>query len=406
MRRTFLLAAIAALGVLGACSDNPVGQDKPDPNCPQPSAQGTLGLGCVAERYTGELNVRGSYAYTTTWGHRGTIAGNAVKVWRVSGRYPQLVDSAIIEGATTTGDVQVSDDGSILAVATERAGGSLALFSLADPAHPTPIARYHTDNTEPGVHTATLARVGGKLYGFLCIDPNPGVPARLVIVDLSNPAAPVEVKALTIGTPYVHDVYVRDGLLFTGEWTDGVGIWDIGGGGQGGSPANPVRLSLTPTVGGHVHNIWWYHDAQGGKRYAFIGEESPGSVGASSSGDIHVLDVSDLTHPREVAFYYVSFAGTHNFSMDEANGILYAAYYNAGVRAIDVRGDLSACPPEDKSADGRCSLQAIGREKGRALDQGDLPIATYVWGVQYDAGRLFASDMLNGLVHLDPAHLK
>ena len=103
------------------------------------------------------------------------------------------------------------------------------------------------------------------------------------------------------------------------------------------------------TLGGEVHNIWWYHDATGGKKYAFVGEEGPGSIGSSSRGDIHVVDVSDLTKPREVALYHVDGAGTHNFSVDEVNGVLYAAYYNGGVRAIDVRGDLGSCPASQQS---------------------------------------------------------
>ena len=45
---------------------------------------------------------------------------------------------------------------------------------------------------------------------------------------------------------------------------------------------------------------------------------------------------------REVAMA-PSHAGTHNFWVDEPSGILYAAYYNGGVRALDVRGDLGAC---------------------------------------------------------------
>jgi hypothetical protein len=118
----------------------------------------------------------------------------------------------------------------------------------------------------------------------------------------------------------------------------------------------------------------------------------------SSVGDIHVLDVSDLAHPREVAFYHVPGAGTHNFSVDETNGILYAAYYNAGVRALDVRGDLETCTPAQQVTTGslvRCDLGAMGRETGRGLS-GGTP-AVYVWGVQYVGGIVYASDMLNGL---------
>jgi hypothetical protein len=374
--------------------------------CVQPTATGAVGLGCVSERFTADLSVRGSWAYTGTWGRRGQDPGNVVKVWNVAGSKPLLVDTLVLEGATTTGDVQVSEDGKLLVVATERTGGSIAIYGLTDPAHPALITRYHTASTEPGVHTATVERVGGRLYGFLCIDPLGSTPARLVIVDLSDPAHPAETSVLTIGQPFVHDVFVRDGLLFTAEWNAGLGIWDIGGGGRGGSPANPVRLSLTPTVGGAAHNVGWLHDASGGKRWVFVGEEQPGVTGSASAGDIHVLDAADLAHPEEVAFFHTSLAGTHNFTMDEAHAVLYAAYYNAGVRAIDVHGDLGACTDEQRGLDARCDLTKMGRLLGRALDPGDLPQAVYTWGVQYTGGRLFASDMINGLVALDPDHLK
>jgi hypothetical protein len=153
------------------------------------------------------------------------------------------------------------------------------------------------------------------------------------------------------------------------------------------------------TIGGDVHNIWWLHDPVSGSRYAFVGEESgPAQIGLSSAGDIHVVDVSDLTQPREVAFYHVPGAGTHNFSVDEANGILYAAYYNGGVRALNVRGDLENCPAGQQVTTGtlvRCDLVAMGREVARGL-VGGKP-AVYVWGVQLSGGSLYASDMLNGL---------
>ena len=69
------------------------------------------------------------------------------------------------------------------------------------------------------MHTAEVARVNGTLYAFLSID----TPSRdLVIVDLSDPANPREVFVRNMGSPFVHDVFVRDGLLFTALWNDGV----------------------------------------------------------------------------------------------------------------------------------------------------------------------------------------
>ena len=60
----------------------------------------------------------------------------------------------------------------------------------------------------------------------------------------------------------------------TALWTDGIAIFDIGGGGKGGTAANPVQLGSTTIVGGKAHNIFWYRDpSNGSKRFAMVGEE-------------------------------------------------------------------------------------------------------------------------------------
>ncbi|MDP9277831.1 MAG: hypothetical protein M3P00_00265 [Gemmatimonadota bacterium] len=378
----------AALSVVACNADNsmlpPTGSQ----------ALAVLGQGVVTDRYTGEIWVRGNVAYTTTWGSR-QAPGNAVNIWDVSGDVPTLVNTVIVPNAATLGDVQTSDDGQLLIVATEYSpDGSIMIYSLADPVHPQLISRYATALTSPGVHTAEVQRVNGKFYAFLSVDPGGGSQARLVIVDLSDPAAPTQVFTAVMGNPFVHDVYVRDGILITALWNQGITIWDIGGVGAG-SVANPIPLGSLVTVGGEVHNVWWYHNAiTGEKRYAFVGQEGPASIGFSSTGDIHVVDVSNFAAPREVAFFHLDGAGTHNFSVDESRGILYAAYYNGGVRAIDINGDLSSCAAANRSLDGRCDLASMGREVGNGLAE-QQPV--FVWGVQLSGGRVYASDMLNGI---------
>jgi hypothetical protein len=129
-----------------------------------------------------------------------------------------------------------------------------------------------------------------------------------------------------------------------------------------------------------VHNGWWFHNPVTDEaRYLFIGQEGPASIGATASGDIHVVDVSDLANPREVASFHLDGAGTHNFWMDEAAQVLYAAYYNGGVIALDVSGTLS----------GDLSSRLIGQV--RFADE------TFTWGVMLANGSLYASDMLSGL---------
>lgn len=380
-----------------------------------------LGTGLVPERFSAEITVANGFAYTTTWSTRPNGApGNAVKIWNVMGNTPILTDSLILAGAGTTSDVQISDDGKLLAVSTEGGTSSARGFALFDrtvsPGKPTFVTRYNSAATSPGVHTLKFTRIDGRHYLLLQIDP----PAALVIVDITNPGAPVEVLNRRMGNPFIHDVFVRDGVLFAGLWNDGVAIFDIGGVGAGGSVSNPLQLGILKTAAcpgcgtgtSSVHNIWWFNDPRtGSKRYAFIGEEGPSSAFTSSRGDIHVVDVSDFRNPREVAFFRPDSAttstgfqpaGTHNFDVDEQSGILYAAYYNGGVRALDIRGDLGTCTAEQKSADGRCNLRLMGREVGIGLTT--TPV--YIWGVKLDGNFLYASDMPNGIHKLNIAALK
>lgn len=213
--------------------------------------------------------------------------------------------------------------------------------------------------------------------------------------------APVLTATLPIPPNYgIHDTFVRDGLAFVCAWNTGLIIYDVGDGRAGGTPAAPVELGRVVTTvtnptgtSPSVHNAWWFHNpVTGQKRYVFVGEEGPGTIGRRSSGDIHVVDVSDLRAPREVATFHMpgtgpggaDSAGTHNFWMDEPAQILYAAYYNRGVVAIDVSGTLS----------GDISNRLIAQiQPGGAGN-------TYTWGVMLTPNGLYASDMLSGFWQL------
>lgn len=184
---------------------------------------------------------------------------------------------------------------------------------------------------------------------------------------------------------------MRDGLVFAFVWNIGVQIYDVGNGIAGGSIANPrlvggVITSATGVPGGgpQAHNGWWFHNPNTGeRRYLFVGQEGPVEFGVGSSGDIHVVDVSDLSRPVEVAFFHLEGAGSHNFWMDEANEVLYAAFYNGGVVALDVSGTLAG--------------DLAAREVARIEPSGD---DTFVWGVQLHQGSVYAVDMLSGLWQL------
>lgn len=341
------------------------------------------GGGNVPARYTSDLWVAGGYAYTGTWGFR-SATGNVLYVWDVSSGVV-LVDSVVVDSVGTISDDEVSADGTLLLVTGEYGARSgLFVYSLADPAHPALVGFERLGGN--GLHTGTFADIDGERYVFAARDP--GAPALMVYriqPDSADPIAPVA----TVGQPAnygIHDTYVREGLAFVSDWNTGLRIYDVGDGRAGGSPAAPQLVGSVVTSSSGlscncVHNAWWYHAPDGDRRYVFVGQEGPGSVGSSSSGDIHVVDVSDMAHPEEVARYHLGGAGTHNFWVDESRGILYAAYYNGGVVALDITGTL------------RGDLAA--REIARIQPGGAG--STYVWGVMLSGGALWASDMLGGL---------
>jgi hypothetical protein len=211
----------------------------------------------------------------------------------------------------------------------------------------------------------------------------------------NQPSVPVVPQVAEVPVPAnygAHDTYVRDGIAFLCAWNTGLIILDVGNGVKGGSPSSPAEISRILTSadgvsgGAQVHNAWWFHNpVTSENRYVFIGQEGPATIPTTSTGDIHVVDVSDMAHPLEVGFYHMNAspaAGTHNFWMNEAAQILYAAYYNGGVVALDVSGTLS------------------GDLSGREITRFKPSANAFVWGVQLSGGYLYATDMLNGLYQL------
>jgi len=390
---TLLLLGTAACGGENDDGGNG-GPTEPPPPPPPPPPTGQVltvagGGNNVPDRYTSDLWVHDNHAYTGTWGGfpRDGHPGNALKIWSLDGGgAPALVDSIIVPEISTVSDVEVSVDGSVLMFSAEGGlSAGLFLYDLADPASPVFLDSVHV---ESGLHTATFGEIGGRRYAFAA--ENPPDPA-LRIFDVTDPGSISSAASVPIPPAYgIHDTYVRDGLAFVFAWDTGVIIYDVGNGVRGGSPTSPVEVGRVVTADGAtqhpaVHNGWWFHNpVTQENRYLFVGQEGPGVIGSEATGDIHVVDVSDPAHPREVASYSLPGAGAHNFWMDEARQILYAAYYNGGVIALDVSGTLS----------GDLSDRLIDR-----IEPGG-PGNTFTWGVMLANGSLYASDMLSGLWQL------
>jgi hypothetical protein len=81
-------------------------------------------------------------------------------------------------------------------------------------------------------------------------------------------------------------------------------------------------------------------------------------------------------------------AGAHNIWVED--GLLYIAYYQGGLRVVDVSGELRG----DLYKQGRevAWFQSAG-EEGEAV----VPNAPLAWGPQPHKGNVFMSDMNSGL---------
>lgn len=339
-----------------------------------------VGQGAIANRYTSDLWIRGNYGYTGTWGVRnGNAQGNTLNVWDVSEpSAPALVDSIQID-ARVVNDVKISANGNLAVITHEGSNDNqngITLLDLSDPAAPRVVTRF-TNTLQTGVHNTWL---DGD-YVYLVVDganPNSG----LRVLDISDPSDPEVVGSFYAGSSFLHDVYVRDGLAFLSHWDAGLVILDVGNGMAGGTPVAPAEVGRVQTYGGQTHNAWYWPDG----RYVFVGEEDFGTPGM-----MHVVDVSVIGNPREVATFRVPGTTPHNFWMDEANAILYMAWYENGIRALDVSGELMG------------ELDRQGREMAGLQYNGvGTADATRNWAPQLQDGMLYLSDMNTGLWILRP----
>jgi hypothetical protein len=119
----------------------------------------------------------------------------------------------------------------------------------------------------------------------------------------------------------------------------------------------------------------------------FVGEED-----FQTPGIMHVVDVSDISNPREVATFGVPGTTPHNFWMDETAEILYLSWYTNGIRALDVSGRLlGALDRQGREITGFLYAQAAGAQ-----------FPSRNWAPQFHNGLLYLSDMDTGLWILQP----
>lgn len=325
-------------------------------------------------------------------------------VWDVTDPANIFKTDSIQVDARTTNDVKVSPDGRYGAISREGASNrrdGVVILDLADPAHPRIASTFEGNGVTGGVHNmfATndylFALAGGDKY---------------VILDMSDLENPRFVSEYNHPGSRVHDVWVHDGLAYSAEWETGVVVIDVGNGRWGGSIEAPVFVTSFPLTTGSTHAVFPYHQESTGRLLLIVGDERVqrnglawegtgpdhrvqydpetgiGGYPRATSGYIQIIDFTDPTDPVQLARYEASEYGTHNMWVED--DVLYQAYYEGGVRMVDISGDLMG------------NLYTQGREIAvfKAYDPlGYIPNSAAAWGVMPWKGNIFFSDINSGL---------
>lgn len=362
-----------------------------------------------------DLNLVGRVPFKEFQGAEAWAIGNYLYYSTIADRFfvydisdpahPKLTDTVKVD-ARTVNDISTTADGKILVISREGASNrknGIAFFDTSDPAHPKLISEY-TATVTGGVHSAF---VDGH-YVYLTDD----ATGSMRVIDFADVKNPKEVarwqtegphaemirtkEGETIAGRYLHDLQVKDGLAYLAYWHDGLVILDVGAGVKGGSPEHPQLVSQFRFNHNELYGNGWLagtHSVFRDRNYVFVGDEVfPSFFDISSHrripvrGIVHVIDVSDINHPRKVAEYPVPEGGAHNMWVED--GLMYMGYYSGGGRVVDVSGEL------------RGDLYRQGREVGRIFT-GDpdsyRPNLPFAWGAQPHQGLIYFNDINSGL---------
>ncbi|HYA98371.1 MAG TPA: Ig-like domain-containing protein, partial [Methylomirabilota bacterium] len=307
--------------------------------------------------------------------------------------------------ARLVNDVSTTPDGKIGVITREGASSrknGIVFLDTSDPMHPKVISEY-TATVTGGVHSAYI----NSHYVYLTDDAS----GSMRVIDFADVKNPKEVARwetesghMNISTPegaeiagrFLHDLQIVDGLAYLAYWRDGLIVLDVGNGVKGGSPEHPRLVSQCKFNFDELYGPGWLagtHAVYRYKNYVFLGDEVfPAMFNLASRsrvavrGIAHVVDVSDILHPREVATYSVPEAGAHNIWVFD--DVMYMGYYSGGGRVVDVSGEL------------RGELYNQGREIARIATgdpEGYRPNLPFAWGAFPHKGLIYVNDVHSGI---------
>ena len=332
------------------------------------------------------------YAITGTWGGSGDTY-----FWDVTDPANMVPIDTITVDARTVNDVKISEDGSLAVITREGASdrrNGIVIMDVSDP-HNVEVVSEYTKDLTGGVHNSFIYE--DHVYAV-----NNG--RKYDVINIEDPANPYTVSQFELDSPNraIHDVWIEDGIAYSSNWSDGIVMTDVGSTPEAntpeghelgvGSPSNPVKLGQYTYPSGWNHAAFPFKSESTGDFYVIAGDEAfPSGINIENepttpAGWIHFVKFDGWDNPQEVARYQIPEAGTHNMWVE--GDLLYIAYYNAGLRVVDISGELMG------------NLYDQGREIAHyntTHHEGYVPNAAMAWGPQPYKGHIFMSDWNSGL---------
>jgi hypothetical protein len=359
-----------------------------------------VGRGTINNQHTSDLwpwtgKDGRDYVIVGTWGSDGyAIIFDITDI-----NNPRKTDSIRVD-ARTINDVTISPDGRYGALSREGASNrvnGVVILDLANPAHPK-VASTFDEQLTGGVHN--MFATNDHLFAV-------SGGAKYVIIDVKDIYKPKYVSEYAHPFARLHDLWVRDGIAYSAQGGVGTVVVDVGNGKYGGTIEKPKLINVFPINSGH--EIFPYFQKSTGKTYLFIGDEEmsrrgrvwegtqyslrgadgnppKGGIAQTSGGYTHIVDFTDPMNPKKVGRYHLEDYGSHDIIVED--DVLYQAYYDGGVRIVDVSGELLG-----NLADQRREIAVF-----KPFDpEGYTPNASFVMNAMPWKGHILFTDFNSGL---------
>lgn len=278
-------------------------------------------------------------------------AGKQGDVIRFSARALDA-NGAEIPGLTPTwsfspGQGVVEQDGAFVGY---DAADYLVTASFGRAAAQAPVTLEHRDVRRP---VQVVGRLPRTLFGTEEVWVHPsgkyaylgtsGGGDRMYAIDISDPSKPVVTDSVMANTRRVNDIMTTpDGkfLVFTREGAadrkNGLVICSLE------DPAHPKQIAeFTEGVTAGVHSAFVYRQEKYGT-HVFLTNDGTGAM--------HVLDIGDPYHPKEVAQWRTTNrpdAGRTLHDIDIQDGLAYLSYWNDGLVILDVGNGMAGGSPSN-----------------------------------------------------------